>query len=100
RASRNNSHSSCKVKELLGIHGQSCHPGITPRFSAQKNKQRSSVTYSLTGRRGLLTQRRSLLQTSLACEGSVRAFAWRVMFPPPIRCGLAQQHPVDLSAVA
>jgi len=36
RASRNNSHSSCKVKELLGIHGQSCHPRITPPFSDSK----------------------------------------------------------------
>src|SRR5215472_5307063 len=49
RASRNNSHSSCKVKELLGIHGQSWHPRITPPFSAQ-NKQQSSIAAPTAGR--------------------------------------------------
>src|SRR5215831_14806531 len=47
-ASRNNCHSSGKVKELLGIHGQSCHPRVTTLFSAE-SKERRSVAAPTSG---------------------------------------------------
>src|SRR5215469_11033737 len=47
RASRNNSHSSCKVKELLGIHSQPCHPRNTPPFFCCRARGRKSRPLSL-----------------------------------------------------
>src|SRR5215469_5770320 len=98
-ASRNNSHSSCKVKELLGIHANPATRGSHLRFQLKASSASAPVRVvtpvwaAMTGGtadKTNATARRKI--TSLVPR--------RIMFPPPIRCGLAQQHPVEVRAVA